>query len=243
MKLRRLVYLITASGVAVLFSLALETTSFADMTVTNTITVTVGEKTTLFTQTMYWTKSKMRTTDPSGRIMITDLDSKTIIVLMPQEKRYIRDSFDEVKKREAMLPKEIREAKLSVRETGEKRTIDGYPCEKLVFETGSAEITNWVTKKIALDPALKEFNKKFFSLTEDIKTFHLGAQMNAAVEKRGAYPYLVISDMRLPFAGTTQRTESRVKKVSYEKIEASLFAVPEDYKPLVLPGAEAPPSK
>ncbi len=214
------------------------------MTVTQEVTTVLGPggagKSTLI-QNLYWTKSKARAGIPSGGIAITDLDKKTFTIINTKQKTYIEESFEDLKKREADLPAEFSDIKLSVQETREKKTIGGYPCEKLVFKIGPTEITVWVTKKITIDAAVIEFNKKFLELTKDVKMLNVEGNMRAEFEKRKAYPYLTIIEIPLPFAGKTQRIESKVKKVSYEKIDPSVFAVPADYKKATFP--VMPPGK
>jgi len=215
----------------------------ADMTVVREVTTTIGKTKSTFTQTIYFTKSKMRTNEPSGTIIITDLDSKMVKVLNPRQKTYIQDTFDDVKKREARLPAKIRKARLSVRETGEKKTIDEYPCEKLVFMTGPSEVEVWITPKITPDPAMVEFNSKFRELTKGLKTFELHGQMGAAFEKRKAYPYLIVIESPVPFGKGTEKTESKVKSVSFDKLDESVFAVPKGYRKTAPPPLRAKKKK
>lgn len=235
MAVRKTVHRALAIVVVFLFSFAFQTESLADMTITKEITTTVGGKKTASPQIIYFGKSKMRTDDPSGLITITDLDAKAMIVLNPKEKTYTQESFDDVKKLEAGLPREVKEAKLSVQEAGEKQTIDGYPCEKLILGVGPSRIEVWITTKIAVDPAVVEFDEKFLKLTRDVKTLNLQGRMRAAFEDRKAYPYLTVIEMPLAFAKGTQRTESKVKKVSYEKIDPSVFTVPSEYRKVAVP--------
>lgn len=218
-----------------LVPIALQSASFGDMTVKQEITTSVGNKKTTSTQTVYWTKTMMRMDHPMGMITITDLDSKMMTVLDPKGKTYTRRTFDQIKKDEARLPKSIREPEFSVRKTNEKKTIDNTPCEKLVFKVGPTQIVVWVTKNIKTDPAVKEYNKKFTELTKDVKTLNVQGKMRAAFDEHGGYPYLTIIEVSLPFTGGTQKTESKVTDVSYEKIESSVFAVPPGFKEKALP--------
>ncbi len=238
---RRIVRLVGAIAVAALFSSGLQTASLADMTITQEVTTTLGDKKTTFTQTTYCTKSRLRSASPSGTFTVIDLDKKNMTVLNTKGKTFMVQTFEDLKKLQAFMPAEMKEMKLSVRETGEKKTMDGYPCEKLVFKMGPSEIIVWMTSKIAIDPAAAEFNKKFLELTKDISGVNVQGQMRAEFEKRKAYPYLTIIEMALPFAGKTQRIESKVKKVSYEKIAPSVFAIPEGYKPMKFPAGMPPP--
>lgn len=211
----------------------------ADMTVTQEVTVQTGDKRTTSGGTVYWTATKKKDYDSQGNTAITDLDAKTATVLHPHEKTYTVITFDEMKEQEASLPEDMRsigEAKVSVEETGEKRTLDGYPCERLVLKVGPTAITVWVTKQIKVDPAVIEFNKKFLQLTKEIKTLNIQAQMQAAFSQRNLYPYLTIIEVPL-LNGGKQTVRSRVKQVSYEKIAPSVFAIPEGYK------EEAPPQR
>ncbi len=217
-------------SVTILLAFAFQTLALADMTVVREVTNIIGKTKSIFTQVIYFTKTQMRTNEPSGKIIITDVASKTVTVLDPNQKAYIQETFDDVKKREAGLPAKVRKATLTVLETGEKKTIDEYPCEKLVFKTGPSEVETWITPKIVLDPAMIEFNSKFRELTKGLKTFELHGQMAATFEKRKAYPYLIIIESPIPFGKGTQRTESKIKKVSYEEVDASVFAVPKGYK-------------
>lgn len=231
------------SPVVLLLALVLQTAPRADMTVTQEVTVQTGEKRTTSGGTVFWTATKKRDYDSHGNITITDLDAKTATVLDPNEKTYVVITFDEMKEQEAALPEDlrsIREAKVTVLETGEKRTLDGYPCERLVFKVDSTAINVWVTGKIKVDPAMSEFNKKFLELTKDIKTLNIQAQMQAAFAERNVYPYLTIIEIPL-LKGDKQILRSRVKEVSYEKIDPSVFAIPEGYKEEALP--ETPPEK
>ncbi len=242
---KKLAHLLPALAIIVLLSFGLRWACLADMTVTKKVTNTVGDKKTSFDQTTYWTKSKMRTDDPSGWIMITDLDSKAITILVPKEKKYLQQSFEDVKKRQPGVSEEVRKEimgmKIAVRETGEKQTIDGYPCEKLVIKAGRQDITVWVTKKIAIDPVVAEFDKKFLELTKEIRMLSIQAEVRTVFEKRKVYPYVLTAETPLPFAGKTEISESKLKKVEYKKVDPSVFAIPADYERIVLP--TAPPGK
>jgi hypothetical protein len=222
--------------VTILISFAVLTASRSDMTVKQEITTTAGDKKTTSAQTVYWTKSKMRMDHPMGMITITDLDNKTMTVLVPEEKVYTRRTFDQIKKDESRLPKSVRDPDFAVQKTGEKKTIDNTPCEKLVFKIGPTEIVVWLTKNVKIDPAVKEYNKRFLELTKDVKTFNVQGKMRAAFEENEGYPYLTIVEMSLPFAGETQKTESKLKEVSYEKLESSVFDIPSGYTEKALPG-------
>jgi hypothetical protein len=241
MTFKRLAHLLPALAIIVLLSFGLRWACLADMTVTKEVTNTVGDKKTTFDQTTYWTKTRMSTDDPSGKIVIIDVDAKTITILDPKEKKYIQDSFEDVKKREAAVPEQVRKQitgmKVSVRETGQKRTIDGYPCEKLVLTAGPTEITVWATKKITIDPVVAAFDKEFLALTRDIATLALQAKVRAVFEKRNVYPYVTIVEVPLPFAGQTQTSESKLKKVDYEKVDPSVFAVPSGYERITVPAS------
>lgn len=239
MTIGRIVHRGAAMAVAALVLLRVEMASVADVTVTQEVTTTVGESKTTLTQTTYVTKDKMRTADPTGRVIIGDLEAKTITILDPEQKQYIVQSLEDMKKWEAALPAEFREMKLSVQETGEKKTIEGYPCEKFVFKMGPTDVTVWATDKIAVDAAAAEFNTKFLELTKDVKSLNLQAQMGSALLKRKLTNYVAVIETPLPFAGQTQRIESKVKKVSYEKIDPSVFAIPEGYKRMGLPAMPA----
>jgi hypothetical protein len=229
MRSKRVVRLAAAFTVLALVGGAFYATGFADMTVTQEIVITVGEKKSTSTQTTYWTKSKMRLSDPAGRIIITDLDKKTMMILDPKAKGYLEQTFDEMKEQFAAMKDRLEEMKLSVTETGEKKTIDGKPCEKYIFTIGPTETSVWMTKKIEVDPAVTGFNDAFLEATKDIRVLNIQGQMRDAIKKYKAYPYLTTIEVELPFAGETQRTESKVKKVSYEKIDPSVFTIPAGY--------------
>ena len=231
------------ASVILFLALVLQTAPRADMTVTQEVTVQTGDKRTSSGGTVYWTAMKKRDYDSHGNITITDLNTRTMTVLDPKEKTYAVITFDEMKEREASLPENlrpVRDAKVSVQETGETRTLDGYPCERLVLKVGPTAITVWVTKQIKVDPALVEFNTKFLELTKEVKMLNIQARMQAAFSERNVYPYLTIIEMLL-LKGDKQIVRSRAKEVSYEKIDPSVFAIPEGYKEETPP--EAPPEK
>jgi len=236
---RRILRVGAVFAVAALIWSGFEIASLADMTVTQEVTTTVGDEKTTFTQTIYCTKSRLRTADPSGMVSIIDVGKSMMIILDTKTKSYTEHTFEQMRKRQALLPAEMRKMKLSVRETGDKKTIDRYPCEKLVFKVGPTEIAVWITEKITIDPDTMEFNRKFLELTKDISGVNIQGHMRAEFEKRKAYPYLTVIEIALPFVGKTRRTEARVKKVSYQRIEPSVFAVPDEYKKQTLPAMPA----
>jgi len=224
---------------AAFIAFGLRTAALSDMTVTQEVTRTVGDSKTTTTQTTYWTKTKMRTDHLAGFIIITDIESETVTAVNPKEKTYVPSKFGDLQDVEAALSPKSAGIQFSVRETGEKKTIDGYPCEKLVLTVGPIEIVAWITSKIAIDPSVTEFNKKLLDLTRDIKLLNAQAQMQAAFDKHKAYPYLTIIEVSPPLADKAGRMETKVKKVSYKKIDPSVFAIPSGYKKLAVPSMPA----
>ncbi len=218
-----------------LFCLYLQPAAFADMTVTQEVTRTAGDSTTTTIQTTYRTKTKMRTDHLAGFVIITDIETHTVTALNPKQNTYVPNRFGDLQDAEARLYPKAGGIQFSVKETDEKKDIDGYPCEKLVFTVGPGEIVAWVTQKIAIDPSVTEFNNKFLELTRHVKSLNAQAQMEAAFDKLKAYPYLTIVEVSPRLSDKVERIETKVKNVSYERIDPCVFAIPSGYKKLSVP--------
>ena len=86
-----------------------------------------------------------------------------------------------------------------------------------------------MTDKIHTDSAVIEFERRYGELMKQAPSLGLNAPMKAELQKRNVYPYLGIVEAPALFGGN-QRIESGVKKVSYEKIDSSIFSILAGYK-------------
>ncbi|MFN8276548.1 MAG: DUF4412 domain-containing protein [Chitinophagales bacterium] len=101
---------------------------------------------------------------------------------------------------------------LSVRATGEKKTIAGYACEKYEIVTNTAKIETWITQAIAVD--WSNYQNLFRSSPEILMMAREG-----------------IRGFALESTATNNQNTTTLVKATTATQAASLFDVPADYKP------------
>jgi hypothetical protein len=173
-----------------------------------------------FIMTM-WVKKDMVRIETKGAAapsstMLYRTDMKRIFMLNDEEKSYFEISQDE--KAQEVIASGGTTAKYSLKKTGKKKSIAGYPCDEFLIKRESEETQLWGTKKLAhLVTAISR------ALGQEHASVADGATNE--VMKLGVYP--MASSTKLD--GNVIESQE-VTLVESKSLDASLFTLPAAYK-------------
>ncbi len=180
-----------------------------------------------FIMTM-WVKKEMvrietKSASVPGSTMIYRTDMKKIFMLNDAEKSYFEISQEEKPQEVFASGRRLDSlsgttAKYSIKKTGKKKNIAGYPCEEFLIKRNTEETQLWGTKKLAhlVSAISKALGQEHESLVE-------GAANE--VMKQGIYP--MASSTKLD--GNVIESQE-VTRVETKSLDANLFTLPAGYK-------------
>jgi len=138
-----------------------------------------------YTHTNMISANKHRSGDGDNSTII-DLDREVIIHLDHKKKKYTEITFAKYRERREKMMQELRKKRdsevmdlkfdVNVDRTGERQTINGYDCEKLILtmksrwwekpkarseENVAVTLTRWMTPQVAEMEVIRNFSKKF----------------------------------------------------------------------------------
>lgn len=205
-----------------------------DLTVVTKVVPPKGQPT---TSTQYFSSSKFRTSD--GNIdTIVDLESGRIVSIEHKKKSYYETTFEEIRaffdqletmlESNPMLEKMFgKVASAQVRDTGEKRTIAGYECRKLVVTMGekmSFEV--WVTSQIKVPMEYYDAQKMLYATMGPMASRF--EKMYDELKKIGGFTLATTIDSKV--MGMQIHSESEAIEVKKGPLPADAFEVPAGYK-------------
>lgn len=205
-----------------------------DLTVVTKVVPPKGKPT---TSTQYFSSSKIRTSD--GNLdTIVDLESGRIVSVDHKKKSYYETSFEEIRaffaqletmlESNPMLEKMFGQATAAqVQETGEKRTIAGYECRKLIVTMGekmSFEV--WATSEIKVPLEYYDAQKMLYATMGPMASRF--EKMYDALKKIGGFTLATTIDSKV--MGMQIHSESEAIEVKKGALPADAFEVPAGYK-------------
>lgn len=205
-----------------------------DLTVVSRVVPPKGQPT---TSTQYFSASKFRTSD--GRVdTIVDLESGRIVSLDHKKKTYYETSFEEIRAFFAQLESMLESNPMlermfgkataaQVRDTGEKRTIAGYECHKLVVTMGekmSFEV--WATSQIKVPLEYYDAQKMLYATMGPMASRF--EKMYDELKKIGGFTLATTIDSKV--MGMQIHSESEAIEVKKGALPPDAFEVPSGYK-------------
>jgi hypothetical protein len=195
----------------------------------------MGEKSTepkVSTQTIYIKGTNMRMdfdqAEGAKTFMVMDAKQKVARNCFPDRKAYLEMKFDEVEQmgkgvsdmQKGMGLEKPGEKIGELKKTGEKRKINGYPCELYTQQVGDQVNEYWITKELTMKQVMGEF-------ADHMKSFGKAggqAAQQEALMKIDGYPILTVTKSRY---GTNQ---NEVMKIEKKGLSNDLFAIPAGYQ-------------
>jgi hypothetical protein len=203
--------------ISIIIALAIE--GFADITMLQTLTVPSGEKQSIKNIKISIKNDKARIDiEQDGLSAIINLHSQSIFILTHNTKTVMKVPSEFFN---AIVPNTSKSGKISFQKTGEKKSINGYNCEAyktINVATSTPQVEWWLTQEI--DASEAEAFRKYFSAI-----FGLSEEESKELKGLLLKSTSIFNIDEKPFT-----TVMEVKSISREKIEASLFEVPSDYK-------------
>jgi len=205
-----------------------------DLTVVTKVVPPKGQPT---TSTQYFSASKIRTSDGNLDTVI-DLENGRIVSIEHKKKSYYETSFEEIRaffaqletllESNPMLEQMFGKATAAeVRETGEKRTIAGYECRKLIVTMGekmSFEV--WATSEIEVPLEYYDAQKMLYATMGPMASRF--EKMYDALKGIGGFTLATTIDSKV--MGMQIHSESEAIEVKKGALPADAFEVPAGYK-------------
>lgn len=173
-----------------------------------------------FIMTMWIKKDMVRIETRGGTVpsstMIYRTDLKKIYMVNDEDKTYFEISQDE--KAEEIYGVGGTSARYSVKKTGKKKVIAGYPCEQFIIKRNNEVTELWGTKKLGqlVRAISKAMGQEHTSVAE-------GATNE--VMKLGIYPMLSVTNLD----GNLIESQE-VTRIEKKSLDATLFNLPAGYK-------------
>ncbi|WP_242470687.1 DUF4412 domain-containing protein [Thiocystis violacea] len=181
-------------------------------------------------------KMKVASSDPQGADMILDPASGDMAFLNHAEKEYYQINAKSmmagmsqpgIEQMRAMMEQN----KITVVATDETRKINEWNCRKYqVKKTGMMEIDQeiWATEEVDLD--LDSYTDLMSMSGPEALLGDSPAAQAQRVEMEKVKGYPILTKSKVQMMGSTMETESEVKVIRKEPMEAKFFEIPADYQ-------------
>lgn len=157
-----------------------------------------------------------------GGVMIMNMKDQNMMVIMPEQKMYMTFPMKSHMKNFKNENKEDLKSKMeNIKMTGETKTINGYECEKMIYQDDEQNVEAWVTQELG---GFMFFNNPMGGNEEDFPDWYSGFGDKF-------FPMLVI------VKDDAGDEESRFEVVSVDKesLSSDLFDAPAGYKKMDMP--------
>ncbi len=200
---------------------------FADITIVQKVESgsIMGQPAQNTVQTMKIKGSKARIDQQNQpQYQILDLAAKKMYMVDPQKKETMVMGLEMMEAAGAMFQAMNQNSQLSVKETGNKKTVNGFNCsETLITMTGAMAFTS--TNCYTQDIDSTEF-EAFRPFSEGMMKTFLGDKGMTKLPKGVS----VRSDTNMTMMGQQIKASTEMISVSKEALPDSLFAPPADFK-------------
>lgn len=142
-----------------------------------------------------------------------------MLLLMPEQKMYMEFPFNMMKNQEGKMKKN--EDKTDFKNTGETKKINGYKCEKWIFKDDNEVSVAWMTKELG----------GFVFMDSPMEGNSQKPEWQQEIEAAGYFPMLVINKNN----SGDEISRLVVKSIQKEKLDSSLFTVPEGFTKMDMP--------
>ncbi len=188
-------------------------------------------------ESTWFTADRVRS-DQENRSVILRLDKNAVLLVDHAKKTYMEIPLDMGKE----LPKEMKAMpgmsfKVTVKETGETKTINAWKCRKYLQETDMGMMPStsevWATEDLRIDPALyARYNAALFASGPGRKPAALEDMMKEWKKVKGV-PVLTVTTSTIMNAKMTSSVE--LTEFREGKAPAGHFEVPAGYKKEAMP--------
>jgi len=206
--------------------------------VNHTATIIDGKEQSSGDTTTYYTEDKLRMEAPNGMITIVRLDKAAIWSLDPNTKTYTEQTVEQMIEQMKNIPKGMMDIELDVEKTDEKKKIGKYNCRKIIISMKMmgmpTETEIWATKDIEVDSVMLKFTENAQKVFEEVPMLKQTYGMFEEVFDLKAYPVETVTEMNV--FGRMTKNSSTLKSISEEKLDDSLFEIPEGYSKSKMPG-------
>lgn len=182
----------------------------------------------------YYKADRARMEAPGGAISIIRLDKAVMWIINDAEKTYMEMNAEQLGALASIMG-EIKEP--GVEKTGETKKIGKYNCTKIIVKMeimgSKTETEIWGTKDIKPDPTLLKFNDKMLEIFKGNPSMESSYKMMQKVYDMEFFP--VQTTTRAKIMGFSSENSSLLKEISTEKLDNSLFEIPEGYEKQEMP--------
>lgn len=182
----------------------------------------------------YYKPDRARMEAPGGAISIIRLDKGVMWIVNDAEKTYIEMNAEQMSALTAIMG-EIKEPE--VEKTSETKKIGKYNCTKIIVKMemmgSKTETEIWGTKDIKPDPTLLKFNEKMLEVFKGNPSMESSYKMMQKVYDMEFYP--VQTTTKAKIMGFSSENTTSLKEISTEKLEDSLFEIPDGYEKQEMP--------
>ena len=181
-------------------------------------------------------KMKVASSDPEGADMLLDPTTGLMTFLNHANKEYYQINAKSMMQGMSQPGLEqmramLEQTKISVEATDETKKINDWNCRKYkVTKTGMMEIEQeiWATEEVDIN--LDRYNELMSMSGPDglLGDSEAGKAQRTEMEKIKGYP--ILSKSKMNMMGSTMETESEVKIIRQEPMQAEMFEIPKDYQ-------------
>lgn len=171
-------------------------------------------------------KMRMEVQQPQNTVLI--VDGGDMIMLMPEEKRYMKFPKDQLQKMQQMMDgwqssdtEELIEEDMELQNTGETKEILGRECEKWVYEDDEKKVETWVASGFG----------NFMGFTAPLK----GGNEDAWEGLFGD-PDLFPMEMTQWDKNGNKTSDFKITEMEEESLSNDMFAPPSDYEEMNMMG-------
>lgn len=189
---------------------------------------------------IWFTPDRMRIEQPfgGGTIVIVRSDLGKIWILSSAAKTCMEQSLEAMKASAATAAAMMGGDKMQVdlKATGNTKKIGDWNCqEHLLSVTGGLPITMqiWASPDVKVDPAL------YSKMTEAMGSNPMMGPLTEKIKTIQGYPVQTVTKTAL--GSQVVESSTTVQKISMDKIDASVFEVPEGYTKVDAPAAPVAP--
>jgi hypothetical protein len=188
---------------------------------------------------LYYAEEKFRTDDgEKGLTTIIDFQGDRMVMIDHRSKHYIQVKFTQWEKEVAERLKKdnliikSKRRKITIKNTGETATINGFQTEKVqIFADEELIEENWMTRDVEIKELEKVMEKVARGFSKDFQVEMKEGQ--EIYEKLRSYGYpILVKDYGMTY-GLGGIDVLEVKKMEKRELKDEIFLPPKDYKKIV----------
>ena len=176
-------------------------------------------------QKFWYTKDKIRIESPKNdQVTILRFDIEKVYLIKPQKKTYSEMTLDEFRQLAKMGMAMLKQAggKVTVRKTGETKTINGYKCYAVEVDNSGMKQKMWFSKDLKIGKDLYfEYMKKMPEVAEAAELIYKDQEIEGIP---------VLTETEISIMGNTIKSTTKLLKIEKMNPPAKLFELPSGLK-------------